>query len=72
MADRKTLPAAVVPEEAHKLLSDFAYANRMTLSEAVRTLLQASPPLIEFAKQQKVKIDFGVEAWRGTRGGGED
>jgi hypothetical protein len=72
MAGRKTLPAAVVPEAAHKLLADFAYANHLTMSEAVRMLLQVSPPLLEFAKKQNVDIDFGVEVWRGTRGGGDD
>ena len=72
MAERKTLPAAVVPAAAHKLLSDFAYENHLTMSEAVRTLIQVSPPLIEFAKQKKLDVDFGVEAWRGSRGGGND
>lgn len=71
MPDRKTLPAAVVPDEAHQLLTDYAFDNRITVSEAVRRLLQSSPDLIAYATKKGVKLDFGVGTWRGQQGDGD-
>lgn len=67
---RKNLPSAVVPDEAHALIEEYAHEKRMSMSEAVRQLLQTSPDLQEFAKKRGMPVNFmDIEAWRGSRKG---
>lgn len=72
MADRKTLPAAVVPDSAYNLIAEYAHDNRITVSEALRRLLQSAPDLVRYAKAKGVKVDFGVEAWKGQKSADDD
>ena len=64
---RKVLPAASVPEEGYDLLAEYAHDKRLTLSEAIRSLLQQSPELNEFAAARTIEVNFEVNAWGGSK-----
>ena len=63
---RKKLPALVVPPEGYDLVRSFARRNDISISEAIRQLLQRSPDLVEFAEQTGRDVDnLNVGAWGG-------
>jgi len=69
MSDRTKLPSAVVQQAAYDLLEDYAYGQRITLSEAIRQLIASNPALIEFALSKHVDAQelFEVANWRGKK-----
>lgn len=67
--ERKRLPALAVPPAGYDLLDDFAHTNKMSISEAVRVLLQESPRLIQYANEIGRSVDvLSVGEWGGSRG----
>ena len=65
--ERKTLPAAVVPEEGYELLDQYAQTHNMSLSEAVRSILQSSLELKVFAHTEDLQAYFQLNSWGGNR-----
>jgi hypothetical protein len=65
--ERKTLPAAVIPEEGYELLDQYAQTHHMSLSEAVRSILQSSLELKVFAHTEDLQSYFQLNSWGGNR-----
>jgi hypothetical protein len=74
--ERKKLPSLIVPPDGYTLMDNFARANRLSLSEAIRQLLQESPRLIDFAAQEGADLGevLSVKSWGGQprERGGDD
>lgn len=68
----KTLPAATVPEKGYDLVSDFAHANKMSISEALRYICQNSDELKQFAKADDLSSYFQMGTWGGYRERNDD
>jgi hypothetical protein len=65
--ERKTLPAAVIPEQGYELLDQYAQSHDMSLSEAVRSILQSSLELKVFAHTDDLQAYFQLNSWGGSR-----
>lgn len=65
--ERKTLPAAVIPEEGYALLDQYARTHHMSLSQAVRSILQGSIELKVFARTDDLQSYFQLNSWGGNR-----
>jgi hypothetical protein len=65
--ERKSLPAALIPEEGYELLDQYAQTHKMSLSEAIRSILQSSLELKVFAHKEDLQSYFQINAWGGNR-----
>jgi len=65
--ERKTLPAATIPDEGYALLDQYAQTHNMSMSEAVRSILQSSLELKVFAQTEDLESYFQLGSWGGNR-----
>lgn len=67
MADtRAKLPALLVAQEGYDLVRAFARENDISISEAIRQLIQESPRMVSFARKKKISLEvLNVGTWGG-------